>query len=99
PLLVLSNAVWVAEIVIGALLLPRPTRTVAAVLAVALVLGIQLAARELGFAILFTNLLLVFLPPAVARALLPLEAALFLWAIGATAGVLPGRGLIEAGHL
>jgi hypothetical protein len=67
----LSNAVWIAEFVLPFGLLARATRVAAAAAAAALVVAIQLGAREAGFALLFVNLLLLFFPSRVARALLP----------------------------
>jgi hypothetical protein len=96
---VVANLVWIVEIVLGALLVPRRTRTVAAIAALGFVLAIQLGARELGFALLFANLLLVFLPRAVAAATLVPLALLFAWAVAAAFGALPGRALVEAVNL
>jgi hypothetical protein len=99
PLFVaLSNLVWVAELALPAGLLWRRTRTLAAGLAIAFVLALQLGARELGFALLFANLLVLFAPPVWARRLLPLSLALLALALVATA-VAPGREMLEAWHL
>lgn len=99
PFVVGANLVWVLEILLGVLLLPRRTRTVAAVAALCFVLAIQAGARELGFALLFAGLLVTFLPRAAgARVLVPL-ALLLAWAVGAAFGVLPGRALVEAINL
>jgi hypothetical protein len=100
PLFVaLSNAVWIAELVLPLGLLARRTRGLAAAAAAALVLAIQLGAREAGFALLFVNLLLLSGPPRLARALLPVFGALLVWALAAAGGLVPGRILIEDWHL
>jgi hypothetical protein len=45
------------------------------------------------------NLLLLFAPPRLARALLPASLALLGVALAAAAGFLPARSLVEAWHL
>jgi hypothetical protein len=99
PLFVaLSNAVWIAELVLPVGLLWRRTRTLAAAATTAFVLALQLGARELGFALLFTNLVLLFAPPGWARRALPAFLALLALALAATASA-PGRTLLEEWHL
>jgi hypothetical protein len=99
PLFVaLSNAVWLAELALPAGLLWRRTRTAAAALALAFVLALQLGARELGFALLFASLLLLFAPLGWARRAAPLLLAVLALALGAVAFA-PGRALLEAWHL
>ncbi|HEY8518165.1 MAG TPA: hypothetical protein VIS07_21860 [Candidatus Binatia bacterium] len=88
---VASNLVWVLEIVLAPLLLWRRTRTAAAIAAIALVLAIQVGAREIGFALLFANLLLLFVPTAATRTLLPALLAVLGWIVGAALGWLPGH--------
>ncbi len=62
PLVVaISNLTWIAELGLApALLWPR-TRRIAVVGTSALILGIELAARELFFGLLYVNLILLFL--------------------------------------
>jgi hypothetical protein len=99
PLFVaLSNAVWIAELLLPVGLLWRRTRRAAAAATIAFVLALQLGARELGFALLFTNLALLFAPAAWARRLLPAFLALLALALAATA-LAPGRALLEEWHL
>jgi len=99
PLFVaMSNAVWVAELVLPWGLVWRRTRTAAAAVAAALVLAIQLGARELGFALLFASLLLLFAPPAWARRALPLQLLVLALMLAATAFA-PGQALLEEWHL
>lgn len=95
----LSNAVWIAELMLAGLLLVRRTRTAAAVGAVGLVLALQLGAREAGFALLFCNQLLLFLPGNPCGRLLPGFVALYLYALGAAVGLLPGGSLLGPGSL
>ncbi|MEW6272926.1 MAG: hypothetical protein AB1689_26925 [Thermodesulfobacteriota bacterium] len=99
PFVVASNLVWMLEMALAPLLLWRRTRPAAAVAAIALVLAIQLGARELGFALLFTNLLLLFVPAAATRTLLPVLGALLLWMIVAAFGWLPGREWLLTGNV
>jgi hypothetical protein len=99
PLFVaVSNAVWIAELALPFGLLWRRTRTVAAAAALAFVLALQLGARELGFALLFANLLLLFAPARWATRLLPLFLALLVLMLAATA-LAPGQALLEDWHL
>ncbi len=99
PFVLASNAIYVAEMVLPLLLMIRQTRTVAALASIVLVLAIQLGAREAGFAFLFTNLLLLFLPADVNRKLLPGFGLIYLYVLGAVLGFLPGKSLIEARYL
>lgn len=99
PLFVaLSNAVWIAELALPFGLLWRRTRIPAAAAALAFVLALQLGARELGFALLFANLLLLFAPAGWARRGLPLLLAVLALALAATAWA-PGQALLEDWHL
>ena len=100
PLFVLlSNAVWIAEVVLPAGLIWRRTRTAAAVAALALVAALQFGAREIGFAIVFGNGLLLFAPASWHRRTLPVVAALLVLALLASAGLLPGRAWLDAANL
>ena len=91
PLLVVaSNAVWIAELTLPALLLWTRTRVLGALGGVALMLGIQVAALELGFALLFVNLLLLFLPGRWNARMLPAAVTLLAWGLLAALGVVPG---------
>lgn len=94
----ISNLVWIAEIGLAGLLAFVRTRRPAAVVAMALVVTIQLAARELGFALLFVNLLLLFTVKGNERAL-PWFVAAYAWAIGVALGWLPGAATFGAGSL
>ena len=90
PFVLASNAVVVAEVLLPWLLLLRPTRLLAAIAAIALMVSIQVGALEMGFAMLFTNLLLLFVPAGWNARLLPAFGLVLLWAVGAAAGWLPG---------
>jgi hypothetical protein len=85
-----SNAVWLAEMSLPPLMLAQRTRVFGALGGLGLMAGIQVAALEMGFALLFVNLLLLFLPVRLARLLLPASALVFAWALGAATGWLPG---------
>jgi hypothetical protein len=65
--LLMSNAVWILEIAVGALLLIPKAQRVAVVGAVISLAGIELAAREFMFGIFATNLLMFFAPASIAR--------------------------------
>jgi hypothetical protein len=99
PLVVLSNLVWIAEIVLAPLLVWRRTRAVAAVGALLMILAIQVGAREIGFALLYGYVLLACLPGAAVRFALPVVAALCAWALLAAAGFLPGVAWLETANL
>lgn len=94
-----SNAVVLAELVLPALLVWRRTRTAAAVLAIVFVAVLQLGARELGFAVIFSGLLSLFLPSTWCVRVLIFLGALLAAAVLAQAGILPGGGWLEAGSL
>jgi hypothetical protein len=98
-LILVSNLVYLAELVLPVALLVRRTRFVASMIAIVFVLTLQLAAREIGFALLFANLLLLFPERDWGRRVLPGVAGLYLYAIGAAAGWLPGGFFFEAGSL
>jgi hypothetical protein len=101
PLFVLAaNSVWVAEIALSAGLLWRATRVAAALGAIALVVTIQLAPNEWMFALLYVQILLLFVPGEWNRRLLPAFVAAYAYLLLALAGA-PGHGfLVKAnGHL
>lgn len=77
-LVVLSNAVYLVEMVLPALLLWTRTRAAALLAAILFTVALQAAAREIFFAALFLNLLLLFSRRAVNRRLLPIFAMLYL---------------------
>ncbi|MCZ6713688.1 MAG: hypothetical protein O7B29_07070, partial [Deltaproteobacteria bacterium] len=89
-LILVSNLVYLTELVLPVALLLRRTRLAASLVAIVFVVTLQLAAREVGFALLFANLLLLFPERDWGRRLLPSVAGLYLYAIGAAAGWLPG---------
>ena len=96
--ILLSNLVWFAELSLAPLLSFARTRGVAVWVAIGLVASIQLAARELGFALLFVNLLLLFTRAGNRRAL-PAFVCVYLYLMGAAAGLLPGRSFMLPGSL
>lgn len=59
-LLVLSNATWIAEIVLAPALVWVRTRAAAMVAALLLLLGIELVAREVFFGLVFASMILLF---------------------------------------
>ena len=60
PLLLLANGTWLAEIALAPALVWRRTRAGALVLALLLIAGIELVAREVFFGLVFASLLLLF---------------------------------------
>ncbi|MDG2307106.1 MAG: hypothetical protein P8R42_21145 [Candidatus Binatia bacterium] len=94
-----SNAVYVAEMILAPLLVWKRTRTVAAIVALAFVVVIQTGAREIGFALVFVNLLLLFTPSDLIRKLVPVFGIFLLWVVLAAAGFLPGAAWIESGYM
>jgi hypothetical protein len=68
---VLSNAVWIAELALVPLLLVRRTRVVAVAGALVFLLAIEVGAREVFFGLTFSNALLLFLPGDAHRLFVP----------------------------
>lgn len=99
PFIAVSNLVYLAELVLPFLLVFRRTRTVAALVSVVFVLALQLGAREIGFALLFSSLLLVFLPNDFGRKTVPFIGAFLAWVVLAAAGILPGGESIDPGWM
>lgn len=66
-LLLASNGVYLAEMALAALLLLRRTRILAVVATFAMLLTIEMGAREVFFGLNFANALLLFLPGDVHR--------------------------------
>jgi len=85
-----SNAVVAAELALPFLLLVRRSRPLAVPAAVALVLGIQIAARELGFALLFTNLVILFAAANWNRRLAPVNYGVLALGLAAWPWLNPG---------
>ena len=78
---VVSNGVYLFEMLAGVLLLARRTRVPAAVASIAFVVMIELGARELTFGVLMVNLLLLFLPGAWIKRLLPAFLLFYLYLV------------------
>ncbi len=87
--LLVSNGVWLGEIVAGLLLIPARTRVLGALLGMGLLLGIELGARELMFGLLMTNMLCLYAPVSWSRRLLPASGAFYAVLGAATLGWLP----------
>ena len=85
----MSNMVYVFEIVTPIFLLIRKTRTWAACACLGFTVAIEVGAREFMFGALFVNLLLLFLPKAVNRFLIPLWILGYLFLLGVEVGVFP----------
>ena len=106
PMLLLANGIYVGEMALGVLLLFRHTRAPAALLMIAGTFLLQIAPREFMFAMLYTNLLLLFLPPSAALRRILIVVALPLFVAGyallllALSGADPIQFLLKPnGHL
>ena len=84
-----ANAAYLFEILAPAALLVRRTRPYAVAAALAFVVVIEVAARELMFGVLFANLLLLFLAWPLNRTLLPAFALLYAVLLGSRLDLLP----------
>ena len=74
-ILVLSNATYIIEMGLVPLLVCRRTRPLAVVGAIVFLLGIEMAAREFFFGLIYINMLLLFLDRDVNRRLVGVFAA------------------------
>jgi uncharacterized membrane protein YphA (DoxX/SURF4 family) len=86
---VMSNAVYVFEILAGIGLLVARTRVFAALASIAFVVMIECGARELTFGVLMLNLLLLFLPGAWVKRLFPFCVAVYIFLLAMAMGVIP----------
>ena len=84
-----SNAVWIAEILVAGLLLFRRTRPVGWIVGLALVVATELVARELLFGIEIAGAILLFAPVAVLRRAVAPAAILLGLLVLIRLGVLP----------
>lgn len=91
PFVLASIGVVLAEMTVPALMLHPRTRRLGAWAAIALLFAIEVAALELGFALLFVNLLVLFLPAVWSRRALQAAAAVWVYGLGAALGWLPGH--------
>ena len=91
PLVLMSNLVWIFEILAPAFLLYRPSRSMAAAATLLFVVAIELGARELFFGFIAINLTLLFLRGDWIRRLLPVYVLAFALLLLVEAGILwPG---------
>ena len=79
--LILSNSIWIGEMMVGILLFFPKFRNLALVIAIGLVAGIEVGARELVFGCLFTLLILNFHQGRNAIAVWPVFAAIQLLSV------------------
>ena len=85
----MSNKVYLAEMVIGILLLFRRTRVFTTLAGLFFVLMIELGAREITFGLLMTNLFLLFLPGPWIRRCFPFCVAAYGWLVLAFFDLVP----------
>ena len=86
---VLSNLVYIGEIVVAGLLLVKRTRLLGLVGGMVMIVGIELAARELFFGILFANLVLLHAPKDWTKPTLLGWCAVYAALLAVKAGLLP----------
>jgi hypothetical protein len=94
-----SNAVWIAELALPALLLIRRTRVWGAWLAAAFVLSIQLVAREAMFGLLYSQLVLLVLPGRGFRRIAPVYALAYAYLALHLLGLVPADWILKRGSL
>lgn len=93
PLLMLvSNATYALEMLAAVGFLVPRLRTLTLVGAVALIVAIEVSAREVLFGGLYVGLMLLFAPRAVNARVLPLFVALYAYLVAAGFGVVPRWG-------
>jgi len=92
PLVLLSNAVWLSEMVLAALLVPRATRAFACVATCALIAGSEVLAREMMFGIEFAAATLLFLRGDFLRRCVVPAAALLAALVLVRLGIFPEVG-------
>ncbi len=85
----IANATWMAEIGLAVLLCIRRSRRVAVAGAVALLLAIEAAAREVSFGLVFADAILLFAPATIHRAALPFFCALLVVLVLSRLGAIP----------
>jgi hypothetical protein len=96
PFVLVANSVWMGEIALAVGMLFRRTREVSALAAIVLVFTIQLAPREFMFAVLYTNLLLLFVRGEWNHRLLPAFLFVYLYMLAVLLGA-PGEFMLKAG--
>jgi hypothetical protein len=84
-----SNGVYIAELLLAAMLGWRRTRMIAVFLALVLLVCVEAAARELFFGLLFANSLLLFWPRGLHRKALGVFAVVLFCLLLVRAGILP----------
>jgi hypothetical protein len=98
-LIAASNAVWIAELALAALLPFRRTRVWGAWLAAAFVVSIQLVAREAMFGLLYSQLVLLVLPGRGYRRIAPAYAVAYAYLAGHLLGLVPADWILKRGAL
>jgi hypothetical protein len=88
-LALLSNAIWILELALAVLLIPRATRAFACVLTCAMILAVELVARELMFGVEFSAATLLFARGNVLRRTVLPFALLLCAAVLVRVGLLP----------
>ena len=89
PLLAASNLTYILEIVLPIGLLLQRTRAAALCASIAFIFAIEVAARELFFGALMISSLLLFARSDLHRRLMPFFAALCLYLLATSLGLLP----------
>jgi len=87
--LALNHSIYLVEMALAPGLLLASTRRWAVCAAVAFLIGIEVAAREVFFGLVFMNALLLFVPSDLNRRLVPVFAAVLVLLILSRVGILP----------
>lgn len=87
--LAVSNLVYATELLLPVLLLWPPTRTLGVAGTLAMLAGIEVAAREVFFGLVFANGVLLFLPRAAPAGVVLAVAAFLAWLLLGAIGVVP----------
>ncbi len=87
--LIVSNSVYLFEMLAPVLLIVRKTRAAAVVATIAFVFGIEAGAREVMFGAFMIGLLLLFLPGTWNKKVFPVYAAIYAYLIADTLNLVP----------
>lgn len=93
PVVALSNATWILQLVVPLGLLAARLRGLALAAAILLSVAAAVVTREVFHAALLSYLWLLYAPRDLNRKLLPLYCALFAWLLLIATGVLPRWGI------
>jgi len=87
PLAIVSNLVWLSEVLLALLLVPRLTRRFAWVAALGLILAVEVVAREFMFGVEFGCTLLLFARTDLVRRIVVPVSVFFAWLVLVRLGI------------